>query len=124
MLGERGPAQDPDRAQGTVPGEVPPPPALSGATLPPPPEQRRLPPKKYPGSGRLYPREVMAEAFSAKARFPALEVFDFSFQPSLPVTLIKELARLDFLGRGKYRDGGASGHWEAPSVNRPGPQGL
>jgi DNA replication protein DnaC len=51
----------------------------------------------------------MAEAFSAKARFPALEGFYFSFQPSLPVTLIKELARLDFLGRGKYRDGGASG---------------
>jgi hypothetical protein len=40
----------------------------------------------------------------AKARFPALktlEGFDFSFQPSLPVTLVKELARLDFLGRGE-----------------------
>lgn len=38
----------------------------------------------------------------AKARFPAirtLEGFDFSFQPGLPVTLIKELARLDFLDR-------------------------
>lgn len=40
----------------------------------------------------------------AKARFPSLktlEGFDFSFQPSLPVTLIKELARLEFLGRGE-----------------------
>lgn len=40
----------------------------------------------------------------AKARFPAiktLEGFDFSFQPSLPVALIKELGRLDFLERGE-----------------------
>jgi DNA replication protein DnaC len=40
----------------------------------------------------------------AKARFPALktlEGFDFSFQTSLPVTLVKELTRLDFLGRGE-----------------------
>jgi DNA replication protein DnaC len=38
----------------------------------------------------------------AKARFPVirtLEAFDFSYQPGLPVTLIKELARLDFLER-------------------------
>lgn len=36
----------------------------------------------------------------AKARFPAiktLESFDFSFQPSLPVTTIKELAELGFI---------------------------
>jgi DNA replication protein DnaC len=36
----------------------------------------------------------------AKARFPAirtLEAFDFSYQPGLPVVLIKELGRLDFL---------------------------
>lgn len=36
----------------------------------------------------------------AKARFPTirtLEAFDFSYQPDLPVALIKELARLDFL---------------------------
>ena len=39
----------------------------------------------------------------AKARFPAiktLESFDFSFQPSLPATQIKELAELGFVGRG------------------------
>ena len=38
----------------------------------------------------------------AKARFPAirtLDAFDFGFQPELPVALIKELARLDFLSR-------------------------
>lgn len=38
----------------------------------------------------------------AKARFPAvrtLESFDLGFQPDLPVALIKELARLDFLDR-------------------------
>lgn len=36
----------------------------------------------------------------AKARFPAiktLELFDFSFQPSLPATRIKELAELGFI---------------------------
>lgn len=36
----------------------------------------------------------------AKARFPAirtLEAFDFSYQPDLPVAVIKELARLEFL---------------------------
>jgi DNA replication protein DnaC len=36
----------------------------------------------------------------AKARFPAiktLEAFDFSFQPSLPATRIKELAELGFI---------------------------
>ena len=38
----------------------------------------------------------------AKARFPAirtLEAFDFSFQAELPVALVKELGRLDFLSR-------------------------
>ena len=38
----------------------------------------------------------------AKARFPAiktLESFDFSFQPSIPVATIKELAELGFLDR-------------------------
>ena len=38
----------------------------------------------------------------AKARFPVirtLDAFDFGFQPELPVALIKELARLDFLSR-------------------------
>jgi len=38
----------------------------------------------------------------AKARFPAvrtLDAFDFAFQPDLPVALVKELARLDFLDR-------------------------
>jgi DNA replication protein DnaC len=38
----------------------------------------------------------------AKARFPAirtLEAFEFGIQPDLPVVLIKELARLDFLNR-------------------------
>ena len=38
----------------------------------------------------------------AKARFPVirtLESFDFSYQPDLPVALIKELARLEFLER-------------------------
>jgi DNA replication protein DnaC len=38
----------------------------------------------------------------AKARFPAiktLEAFDFSFQPSLPATRIKELAELSFIDR-------------------------
>jgi len=59
---------------------------------------------------RLVEEELAAKADRsinariAKARFPAirtLEAFDFAFQPELPVTLIKELARLDFLDRGE-----------------------
>jgi len=57
---------------------------------------------------RLVEEELAAKADRsinariAKARFPAirtLEAFDFGFQPELPVALIKELARLDFLDR-------------------------
>jgi len=57
---------------------------------------------------RLIEEELTAKADRsinariAKARFPAirtLEAFDFGFQPELPVALIKELARLDFLDR-------------------------
>jgi DNA replication protein DnaC len=57
---------------------------------------------------RLLEEELVAKtdrsvnARLAKARFPAirtLEAFDFGYQPGLPVTLIKELARLDFLDR-------------------------
>lgn len=57
---------------------------------------------------RLVEEELAAKADRsinariAKARFPAirtLEAFDFAFQPELPVALIKELARLDFLDR-------------------------
>ncbi|MGQ9595694.1 MAG: IS21-like element helper ATPase IstB [Anaerolineae bacterium] len=57
---------------------------------------------------RLVAEELAAKADRsinariAKARFPAirtLEAFDFSFQPDLPVALIKELARLEFLER-------------------------
>jgi len=57
---------------------------------------------------RLVEEELVAKvdrsinARLAKARFAAvrtLEAFEFDFQPELPVTLIKELARLDFLDR-------------------------
>lgn len=57
---------------------------------------------------RLVGEELVAKvdrsinARIAKARFPAvrtLESFDFAFQPDLPVALVKELARLDFLDR-------------------------
>jgi DNA replication protein DnaC len=57
---------------------------------------------------RLVAEELAAKADRsinariAKARFPTLrtlEAFDFSFQPDLPVALIKELARLEFLER-------------------------
>jgi DNA replication protein DnaC len=55
---------------------------------------------------RLVAEELAAKADRsinariAKARFPTirtLEAFDFSYQPDLPVALIKELARLEFL---------------------------
>lgn len=58
--------------------------------------------------GRLVEEELAAKvdrsinARIAKARFPAirtLESFELGFQPDLPVALIKELARLDFLDR-------------------------
>lgn len=58
--------------------------------------------------GLLVEEELVAKvdrsvnARIAKARFPAirtLESFQFGFQPELPVALIKELARLDFLDR-------------------------
>ena len=58
--------------------------------------------------GRLMEEELVAKvdrsinARIAKARFPSvrtLESFEFGFQPELPVALIKELARLDFLDR-------------------------
>lgn len=57
---------------------------------------------------RLVEEELAAKAYRsinariAKARFAAirtLEAFDFGFQPELPVALIEELARLDFLDR-------------------------
>jgi DNA replication protein DnaC len=59
---------------------------------------------------RLVEEELVAKtdrsvnARIAKARFPAirtLEEFQFNFQPDLPASLIKELARLDFLERGE-----------------------
>lgn len=55
---------------------------------------------------RLVDEEIVSKtdrsinARIAKARFPAvktLESFDFTFQPSLPVTTIKELAELGFM---------------------------
>lgn len=58
--------------------------------------------------GRLVEEELAAKvdrsinARIAKARFPAirtLESFELGFQPDLPIALIKELARLDFLDR-------------------------